>query len=306
MNFNKLTVCTCAIFFLLLSALTCAQQPIELVTPYGTTTLTQAPKRILALEYSFIDSLLELGVTPIAIAQGEVGEGFLPPYLAESMADLPNVGTRHQPSLEKILALKPDVIIADPLFNANIKTQLEKIAPTIMLDGITATPQMQMQAIELFGKMLNKENQAQQIITKLSQQYNDLRTKNNHNHKTVLIGYISEAGLFRSLTANAMSTQILADFGYKNIIAAVNERQSTPITLESVFVKNPDVIIILLTDGNDQGYKALQKSSLWSQLTAVKQGKVFFFDRDIWARSHGVIALRQKMDDLVNANLINM
>ena len=276
---------------------------IELVTPYGTTLLSAPPQRVLALEYSFIDSLLELGVTPIAIAEGEVGEGFLPPYLEKPLAGLPNVGTRHQPSLEKILALQPDVIIIDPLFNANIRPQLEKIAPTVMLDGITATPEQQMEAIQLFGTMLQKESQADILIDKFTTRYTQLKENNQGTQKTVLVGYISEAGLFRSLTANAPATDILQDFGYTNVVTTVNERQSTPLTLEAIFAQNPEIIIILLTDGDEQGYEAFQKQPLWQQLTAIKNEKVFFFDRDIWAKSHGIIAMQQKLDDLVNSNL---
>lgn len=96
----------------------------------GTLELETAPKRIVALEYSFVDALLALGVEPVGMAKDDI-----PPYLAAEIADIPSVGSRYELNLEAILAREPDLILADLSRNREIYGQLSKIAPTAVFDS---------------------------------------------------------------------------------------------------------------------------------------------------------------------------
>ena len=95
----------------------------------GTLKLETAPKRVVALEYSFVDALLALGVEPVGMAKDDI-----PPYLADEVADIPSVGSRYELNLEAILALEPDLILADLSRNKELYGQISKIAPTAVFD----------------------------------------------------------------------------------------------------------------------------------------------------------------------------
>lgn len=88
------------------------------------------PTRIVALSWDGAEQLLELGVTPLAVAErGEyqrwVGRPRLPPGVLDA-------GSRSEPSLERLAELKPDLILGDAGLTG-IEARLARIAPTRLM-----------------------------------------------------------------------------------------------------------------------------------------------------------------------------
>ena len=79
----------------------------------GEFTIDKTPSRIVALEYSFVDALAQVGVSPVGVADDNDKTRILQ-EVRDKIQPWESVGTRSQPSLEAIAALKPDLIIADP------------------------------------------------------------------------------------------------------------------------------------------------------------------------------------------------
>ena len=77
---------------------------------HGTFTLDKTPQRIVVLELSFADALAAVNVSPVGIADDNDATRILPEVRAH-LKPWQSVGTRAQPSLEAISALKPDLII---------------------------------------------------------------------------------------------------------------------------------------------------------------------------------------------------
>ena len=260
--------------------------------------------RVLPLEYSAFDSLLLLGIKPIAYAKGEVGEGDIPSYLQEAIKGLPSVGTRQQPNLEKIIELKPDLIIADPFFHNDIKKQVEKIAPTIFLKGITANYSEQLANLEMLAEVTNKKDKVSAIKQKFNDAMKPIITLGNANRGTILIGYVHTNGVFRALTANAIATDFLSKIGQENVIKSYDQKQRTAITMEGILAKNPDNIIVLLTNGDMEPFEFFKRHPLWRKISAVEKANVYFFDRDVWAKSHGISANMQKIKDIQESSIL--
>jgi ABC-type Fe3+-hydroxamate transport system substrate-binding protein len=86
----------------------------------------QPPQRIVCLDDGLAETLLMLGVKPVAVANREswevwVVEPALPPEIAD-------VGTLLEPNLEFLQQLRPDIILTIPFLDG-IKPLLERIAP---------------------------------------------------------------------------------------------------------------------------------------------------------------------------------
>ena len=104
----------------------------------GTTILEETPENIAVLELSFLDSLYNLDIDPIAIADdndpkkvSDVTEG--------ELVDYTSVGKRMEPSLEELSMMDLDLIIADVSRHSEIYEDLNKIAPTIVLKSIDSS-----------------------------------------------------------------------------------------------------------------------------------------------------------------------
>ena len=107
---------------LVLSRLALAQ--IQVRHDLGTLSLGAPAKRVVVLEYSFLDTLIALGVPPVGAAIGtQGGDRGVPPYLRSRVVGVTSVGSRAVPSLEAILALQPQVIIADTFVHRDLIPQ---------------------------------------------------------------------------------------------------------------------------------------------------------------------------------------
>ena len=128
---KKLLKTTLASALLMVSALASA---VTVKDAKGEFTLDKTPSRVVALEYSFVDALAQVGVSPVGVADDNKVDRILP-QVREKIAAWQSVGTRSQPSLEVIASLKPDLIIADPSRHTAVFEELKKIAPTVMFDS---------------------------------------------------------------------------------------------------------------------------------------------------------------------------
>lgn len=86
----------------------------------------QAADRIAAIDWAQAETLLALGITPLAIAEPEgYREWVGKPDLPDTVSD---IGSRRAPNLERLAALKPDLILSHDLLAA-MRPHLEAIAP---------------------------------------------------------------------------------------------------------------------------------------------------------------------------------
>lgn len=255
--------------------------------------ITKAPNRIVVLEFSLLDDLHQLGIKPVGIGtSGSLIEGSDPDYLRPIIMSTPSVGAREAPNLEAISSLKPDFIIGDSDFNSNIKSQLEKIAPTLLLKGIFGSPEQQMDNLKILAELTNTTSKASARIATYNNIYKQAQNVAKRTNKTkILIGFPTTNNSFNALANNSITTAILATLNKENMITQNTSSQLYELSIEGLLAKNPEQIVILFTNNDHRAYHHLQKNPLWQQLSAVKNNKIYFADRNIWGKSHGIEAL---------------
>lgn len=268
-------------------------KPITLKFNHESMILPAPAQRIVVLEFSLLDDLLQLGVKPIAIATSRIDEGTNPPFLLDQIKNMTDVGIRQQPNLEKIKILHPDLIVADVTMHSHLLPLLKQIAPTLLLNGLQGDPHTQINNLRILAEATNTQNKVARLSAQLMTAYARAKKLAAGTHERIMIGYISNAGQFQALTANALTSKILRDFGRDNVVTVSRKEQSTPLPIETMLAQDPDSIIILLTDGDLTPFQTLSKQNpLWKELRAVKTKHIYFMDRDIWAKNHGFLATK--------------
>ncbi|MBT2228045.1 ABC transporter substrate-binding protein [Nonomuraea sp. NEAU-A123] len=131
----------------------------------GETTIPAQPKRVVALDQSFVDAVLTLQTPVVGYTTYRSIDTKLPDYLgsvaAEYGKEATPVGTLEQPSLEKIMALKPDLIVSAKVRHEALYDKLSKIAPTVFSE---TTGAIWKDNVRLMGQALGKEQLADTTI----------------------------------------------------------------------------------------------------------------------------------------------
>ncbi|WP_181160951.1 ABC transporter substrate-binding protein [Labrys okinawensis] len=136
------------------------------------------PTRIVSLDDGLTETLLGLGVTPIAMPQVEAwNDWVVEPRLPPGIVDL---GTDREPNLELLVRLAPDLIITTP-YLAAIEPVMARIAPTQTF-SIYAPPgghpyELSIKETLRLGALLGRDSQAQALIARGAATMKQLRSR---------------------------------------------------------------------------------------------------------------------------------
>lgn len=252
----------------------------------GTVTLNGTPKRIVTLEYSFADALLSVGVKPVGIAQEASGSDL--PYLDKQLGNVTIVGSRAQPSLEKILALKPDLIVADLDRHKSLYPQLSKIAPTLVLNSRLGSYNDILSQAALLGKVVGRDAQMQRRLKEhahLLQRAEAL----SKPHKNKLMVVSARKDRLTAFDTDSFVGGMIGKLGWPNAFKTGDDVRAE-LSLEGLLALNPDTLVLLANKDEPLITDEWAKNPLWKSLSAVKGGRVYVFDRNLWTKGRGTQA----------------
>lgn len=115
--------------------------PVTITDARGTQVRLNAPAtRVVALEWGEAEMLVSLGVMPVGVADVK---GYATWDTAGPLAaDVKDVGTRAEPSVDAVVALDPDLVVMEAARDAKLVTQLEKFVPVLVTTGADATDEL--------------------------------------------------------------------------------------------------------------------------------------------------------------------
>ncbi|MBX3006005.1 MAG: iron-siderophore ABC transporter substrate-binding protein [Anaerolineales bacterium] len=130
--------------------------------------------RVVALEWTYVENLLALGIQPVGVADIE-GFNTWVNVPAELSPDVVDVGMRGEPDFETLAALQPDLIIDTQATAAGYYEQLDAIAPTLAFNPYPDDPALstfaEMQdSFRLLGQATGRSEQAEQVLAGLDAQ----------------------------------------------------------------------------------------------------------------------------------------
>lgn len=275
----------------------------EISHELGTTTVPDAPKRIVVLEFSFIDALASVGVSPVGIADDKKRDRIIPAYTDIIGTDWVSVGTRKTPSLEVIASLKPDLIIADKKRHSAAYETLSEIAPTIVLDSLAGDYHASVAQMGVIGQAIGKSAEMETRVAA---------------HKATMADYIAKIGpkaanysaQFGVTNAKGLwlhspisyNGSLLEMFGFGSSMApkegGVYEKTYVPTTLEELSEVNPDILLFgeYVDPSHVDGWAG---EALYDGLTAVQAGHVYNVTAHNWSRLRGMLAAELTAADLV-------
>lgn len=261
----------------------------------GTSCVPKVPKRVVVLDTGELDSALALGVKPVG-AVTPPGQPF-PTYLGKLTPGIEAVGTIQQPSLEKILALKPDLILSNKLRHGAIYEQLARIAPTVMAETVGVVWK---ENLLLAGEALGRSTQAKVLLAQYERRAGQLRDRLGGRGRLPTVSLLRfTPGQVRSMNrANYIGT-ILADVGLPRPAFQNKDTFADYISLERLPDLDADYLFYsTYGDPAQTDQAAVLASPLWKGLKAVQKGRAIAVNDDVWFLAIGVLGANRVLDDL--------
>ena len=280
---KKLLKTTLASALLMVSAFASA---VTVKDAKGEFTLDKTPSRVVALEYSFVDALAQVGVSPVGVADDNKVDRILP-RVREKIAAWQSVGTRSQPSLEVIASLKPDLIIADPSRHTAVFEELKKIAPTVMFDSRHESYQENLETAQKIGDLVGKSSEMKAKINDHNDYIANIAKNLGVQGKKASFG-TSREDKFNIQNDNGYVGSFLTTLGFAP--TKLNSDQAfVEINLEQLVMEKPEYLFIAHYRDESIARK-WEAEPLWKAIPAVKANHVYSVDADMWARGRGLEA----------------
>jgi len=183
---------------------------------------------------------------------------------------------RMPPNLEKIIKLKPDLVIGSKGFHDKTLKNLDKLGVKTLSSRVTNFKDLEKLSSDI--QILLGEKSKLELSNIIPNCFNTGTKSNFNKDKKVLVMVSSKPIL--SPNSNSWAGNLINRFGYINMTSELDSKSQfkgyVNLSPEWVVASKPSNIIIINTPGsNDSQYKNL---SIWNDLPAVINNKVFSFD----------------------------
>ncbi|MDU1845474.1 MAG: iron-hydroxamate ABC transporter substrate-binding protein [Niallia nealsonii] len=216
-----------------------------------------------------------LGIKPAgAIATA----GKFPAYLGDSMSEAEQIGEKTQPSVEKLLQLKPDVILGTSKFQPEVAESLNKVATMIPVSHISTNWK---DNLLLLGQLSNEKDKAESIIADYEKNVTEAKDElqADLSGKKVVMLRLRGGSLYIYPESVYFNPVLYTDLGLDVPEEVKAAKAQEMISLEKLAEMNPDYLFIQFEESENSDSPTaladLENNSIWKSLDAVKNKQVY-------------------------------
>ncbi|MGW1544833.1 iron-siderophore ABC transporter substrate-binding protein [Streptomyces sp. NPDC002309] len=258
--------------------------PVTVAHKFGSTTIKSEPQRIVTVGLTEQDAVLALGKVPVATTEWLGGyKGAIGPWAEDKLAggEVPTVlkDTGTGPQVEKIAALKPDLILA--VYSGLTKEQYEslsKFAPVVAQPKEYNDYGVPWQELtETVGQALGKPEEATKIVEDTEAGIAAAAAEHPEFKGASAVMATPYEGMFVFGSQDARS-RILTGLGFalpKDLDKAIGDQFGANISKERTDLLDQDAVVWIVGDvAKDSG--KLHKDASYKDLAVVKEGREVF------------------------------
>ena len=269
--------------------------------------LEEQPKRIISMDYGFLDTLDALGVEGIVgIPYGE-GQGNMPENLKEKYApsdDIKDVGNLKELNLEVVAAAEPDIIFITGR-QAPYYEELKKITPNVVFVGSDSKDYIGgvEDSIDLAASIFGKEDKAKELKATLDEKKKEIQEKASKYDNALVTMYSDKQISGFDNGEDSRFKYVYDDFGFKTAVEGIDtSAHGSNFSYEAILKADPEVLFVI--DRNDMDVEALKKdveNDIIKKTQAYKNGTIVYLDGTNWYfSSNGATTEVEKMDEILD------
>lgn len=189
------------------------------------------------------------------------------------------VGGFSNPNVEKIISLKPDLVVLYKSFPKEIFNQITNNLPqTVFIVLDPKTYEDVMKNILLLGKVVGKESSARKVYNNMLQEWLSIQRKTVKINKSPKVLFLLWNDPFISTSPATFVGDLLKKVKAKNIVEKL-EPEYPVLSIEYIISKNPEVIIIGEMSGI--AISSITNHPLLKETSAIKNKKVYTINDDL-------------------------
>lgn len=265
---------------------------------FSTSVYSKNAQRIIALSPHAVEMLYAIGAGDKIVATVEYAD------YPKAALDIPRIGNYNGIQIEQVLKLNPDLIIA--WRGGNKGADLDKIKSLGFKIVYSQPKNIEEVSLDLrmLGQLTGRQKQAELVTVQFDNRYNQIREKYQKLVKVDVFYQLWHDPL-QSIGPLSWIESLIKDCGGINIFHNANVPYPM-VSIESVLVKNPKVIIIPHHSGKESEKKEIW--SHWPEISAVENNFIFALNGDLLHRTtprslDGLEKLCERIDEGRKENL---
>ncbi|VWD05274.1 iron ABC transporter substrate-binding protein [Burkholderia contaminans] len=286
------------------------------VVSQASATMPVRPLRVVALDFMFAESVIALDIVPVGMADTAFYPGWLG-YQSDRLANVTDIGSRQEPGLEAIAAVKPDLIIGVGFRHAPIFDALDRIAPTILFqfspnvsDGGVPVTQLDWmrQIFRTIGAVTGRDARAQAVDAQLdagiARNAARLAAAGRKGERVALLQDLGLPDRYWAYTGNSTSAGLARALGL-DPWPKKPTREGTLYVTSADLLRQRDLAVMFVTaSGMDVPLSAKLDSPVWRFVPAMKEHRIALIERNIWGFGGPMSAL--KLADVMTDTMLKL
>lgn len=253
------------------------------------------PKRVILLNASHLDLYYYAGGKETDTIVGKPTSEALSDEVEEGTKDIKQIGVIHNPSVETILKLQPDLVIGVNVpFHQQLIPTLEKANIPVLIKSLDTYEDV-IDTLGFYGELTGKEEIAQAKIKEIEADYKKAiaRAEGKTAPRSLIIWGTTDS--FSMATSKSFAGDLLKRLGGNNIADNVDsvakDSGFIPLGMEYIATQDPERIFIV-THGDVDAVKNsinenLGQNPLWQDISAVKNDRVYVLPYQLFAVNPG-------------------
>jgi iron complex transport system substrate-binding protein len=229
-----------------------------------------APHRVVALAPSITETIYSIGAGDAVVGVTEFTD-----WPAEAR-QRPSIGGIVNPSIEKVVSLRPDVVIATREANhMDTIDELDRLGVPVFvvdpqgLDGV-------LESVRQIGRALNRSGDADRLVDRLRARRDAViaGVRGFARSRVLLVIWPDPV---TTIGRHAFITDIINAAGGQSVTEDLAQ-QYPQISLEEVLRRNPDWLLLPANGHQPISLADLEKRPGWDRLEAVRRHRVLYYD----------------------------
>lgn len=237
-------------------------------------TVSSAPQRLISLAPSITEDLYALGLGDRIVGVSDWSD------FPEAAKKKPVIGDAFNLNIEKIVELKPDLIVGDLQVVSKYVERLTALGLPIFainptdLQGVTDT-------LILLGKVTGQEEQAATVVADIRKKINSVTAKvkglPENKRPKVFLEYWNEP--LTTAGPGSFPDEVVRLAGGRNVAGDAPSPWPT-WSLELLLERDPEVVVLMNRNKDE-----VLKRAAWKNVNALRAGRVYEVDPNIFSRT---------------------